>query len=251
MVTSEAPMTDSYIKIRDLRKTYMMGESQVNALAGVDLDIEANTFWAIMGPSGSGKSTILHLLGGLDRPTSGHLKVGDQVLEDLNENALALYRRETIGFIFQSFNLISSMTALDNVSFPMRFARISRKARRERAMELLTRVGLADRAYHRPTELSGGQQQRVAVARSLVNDPKLILADEPTGNLDTHSGLNIMKLLGELHQGGRTVIVVTHDPRMAHFSTNRVHLLDGHIVSEEQYEAANLAAMQMLESTNP
>ena len=242
-------MNDSFIQLRDLRKTYTMGESHVNALAGVDLDIPQNTFSALMGPSGSGKSTMLHLIGGLDRPSSGHIVVDGALLEELNENALALYRRHTIGFIFQSFNLISSMTALENVAFPMRFARISRKQRREKAMELLNRVGLADRAYHRPTELSGGQQQRVAVARALVNDPKLILADEPTGNLDTTSGLSIMHLLNELHQSGRTVVVVTHDRRMAHFATNRVYILDGRIVTQEEYKAALQAALQLAESS--
>jgi putative ABC transport system ATP-binding protein len=156
----------------------------------------------------------------------------------------------TVGFIFQSFNLIPTMTALENVAFPMRFARIPRRERHACAMELLQRVGLTDRAYHKPTELSGGQQQRVAIARALVNDPKLILADEPTGNLDSNSGLAIMHLLAELHQGGRTVIVVTHDPRMAHFATHRVFLLDGQIVSEEAYQAATIAALQMSESTS-
>jgi putative ABC transport system ATP-binding protein len=242
-------MSDAFIQIRDLRKIYTMGDAEVHALAGVDLDIAPNSFWALMGPSGSGKSTMLHLTGGLDRPTSGHITVDGRALEEMNENALALYRRLTVGFIFQSFNLISSMTALENVAFPMRFARISRKQRRDKAMDLLGRVGLAERAYHRPTELSGGQQQRVAVARALVNDPKLILADEPTGNLDTTSGLSIMHLLSELHHGGRTVVVVTHDPRMAHFATNRAFLLDGHIVSEDEYNAATSAALQMAESS--
>src|SRR5574341_167176 len=242
-------MSEPFITIRDLRKTYVMGDAAVHALAGIDLEIEQNTFWAVMGPSGSGKSTLLHLVGGLDRPTGGHLEVGGETLEALNENELALFRRHTVGFIFQAFNLIASMTALENVAFPMRFARVSRRNRRERALALLDRVGLADRAYHRPSELSGGQQQRVAIARALVNEPRLILADEPTGNLDTSSGLSIMHLLSDLHHGGRTVLVVTHDQRMTHFATNRVHLLDGRIVSEADYEAALEAAMHEAEST--
>ncbi len=241
-------MSEPFIKIRDLQKTYVMGDQTVHALAGVDLDVEENTFWAVMGPSGSGKSTLLHLAGGLDRPTAGHLEVAGQTLETLNENELALFRRLTVGFIFQAFNLIPSMTALENVAFPMRFARTSRRKRRARALELLDRVALADRAYHRPSELSGGQQQRVAIARALVNDPRLILADEPTGNLDTTSGLAIMHLLSDLHHSGKTVLVVTHDQRMTRFATHRVHLLDGRIVGEADYEAAIQAAIQEAES---
>jgi putative ABC transport system ATP-binding protein len=215
-----------------------MGRMALNALDGVDLDIAHQTFWVVMGPSGSGKSTLLHLLGGLDRPTAGHILVGEQSLEALDENALAVFRRRTVGFIFQSFNLIASMTALENVAFPLRFARIRRGERQARAMDLLGKVGLEDRAFHRPTELSGGQQQRVAIARALVNNPDLILADEPTGNLDSSSGFSIMQLLSELHKSGRTVVVVTHDTRIAHFSTNTVRLLDGRIVDEVAYNAA-------------
>jgi len=180
----------------------------------------------------------LHLIGGLDRPNTGSIQVGDHALETLDENALAVFRRKSVGFIFQSFNLISSMTALENVEFPMRFARLPRKIRRSRAAELLDRVGLADRAHHKPTELSGGQQQRVSIARALVNDPRLILADEPTGNLDTASGASVMELLSELHQSGRTVIVVTHDSRMTQFATNTVSLLDGKIVEESAINRA-------------
>lgn len=232
-------VSSPFITISELRKTYQMGRVAVHALAGVDLKINANTFWVVMGPSGSGKSTLLHLMGGLDRPTSGTIRIGEQQLESLDENALAVFRRRSVGFIFQSFNLIPSMTALENVAFPMRFARVPRRKRLERAMELLQRVGLEDRAHHRPTELSGGQQQRVAVARALVNDPPLILADEPTGNLDTASGFAIMQLLSDLHRAGRTVLVVTHDPRMLQFATNVIYLLDGKTVSQAEYEAAS------------
>ena len=230
IVELQAPQSDWFIGVRNLRKTYVMGRIAVHALAGVDLDVDAQSLLVIMGPSGSGKSTLLHLIGGLDRPTTGSIQVGEHALETLDENALAVFRRKSVGFIFQSFNLISSMTALENVEFPMRFARLPRKTRRSRAAELLDRVGLADRAHHKPTELSGGQQQRVSIARALVNDPRLILADEPTGNLDTASGASVMELLSELHQSGRTVIVVTHDSRMTQFATNTVSLLDGKIV---------------------
>ncbi|MDD5370338.1 MAG: ABC transporter ATP-binding protein [Anaerolineaceae bacterium] len=230
--------TSSFISVRNLRKSYRMGSNVVHALAGIDLDVTRGSLSVVMGPSGSGKSTLLHLFGGLDRPTSGQIRVNTQVLESLDENALALYRRKTVGFIFQSFNLVSSMTALENVAFPMRFAGFSGKQRRARAHELLKQVGLEKRAYHLPTELSGGQQQRVAIARALVNNPPLILADEPTGNLDTASGYSIMQLLAELHTSGRTVLVVTHDSRMARFATDFVRLLDGRIVSEEEYNQA-------------
>jgi putative ABC transport system ATP-binding protein len=161
-------------------------------------------------------------------------------MDEMDENALALFRRRTMGFVFQSFNLIASMTAWENVAFPMQFAGVSATQRRLRARQLLEQVGLGDRADHRPTELSGGQQQRVAIARALVNDPSLILTDEPTGNLDTTSGASIMQLLSDLHRSGRTVLVVTHDPRMTRFATNQIFLLDGHLVSEDMYRAANL-----------
>jgi putative ABC transport system ATP-binding protein len=224
------------IRARALHKRYQMGHTVVSAVAGVDLDVERGGFWAIMGPSGSGKSTLLHLLGGLDRPTSGQVEVAGQSLEKLDENALAVYRRRTVGFIFQSFNLIPSLTALENAAFPLRFARVSRRQRQARAHELLERVGLGDRVHHRPTELSGGEQQRVAVARALVNGPELILADEPTGNLDTSSGHSIMQLLAALHDGGRTVVVVTHDPRMQTYATNTTYMLDGRIVPAETFD---------------
>jgi putative ABC transport system ATP-binding protein len=238
----------TYIQIHDLRKSYVMGPVTVHALAGVDLEIDANTFWVVMGPSGSGKSTLLHLIGGLDRPTSGEIRVGQQSIDHLDENELAVFRRRSVGFIFQSFNLISSMTALENVEFPMRFAHVSRRKRRERAMALLQQVGLDDRAFHRPTELSGGQQQRVAIARALVNDPALILADEPTGNLDTTSGVSVMQLLSDLHRSGRTVIVVTHDERMTQFATHTVGLLDGKILNGR---GNRIAQSPMPSSGNP
>ena len=230
-------MSNPFIRITGLKKQFLMGRETVHALAGVDLEIERNSFTVIMGPSGSGKSTLLYIIGGLDRPTSGKVEVGGQSIDSLDENALAVYRRRTVGFMFQSFNLLPSMTALENVAFPMRFAGVSNDQRRKRALDLLTQVGLANRAYHKPTELSGGQQQRVAIARALVNNPQLIVGDEPTGNLDTHSGVSIMQTLAELHRAGRTIVVVTHDPRMARFATHTIRLLDGSIVTEEEYNA--------------
>ena len=237
-------MTQPFIRIRRLKKYYQMGGQTVRALDGVDLDVDAHTLTVVMGPSGSGKSTLLYLLGGLDRATSGEISVNNQNLEDMDENALALFRRRTMGFVFQSFNLIASMSALENVSFPMQFAGATNKRRTEQGRLLLDQVGLGNRAGHRPTELSGGQQQRVAIARALVNNPSLILADEPTGNLDTSSGAAIMQLLSDLHNSGRTVLVVTHDSRMIRFATHKLFLLDGRIVGEDEYQSATLQAIQ-------
>jgi len=245
MITTTSILTSSpangsapLIEVSGLRKSFSMGEMLVHALVDVDLMVKAGTFSTVMGPSGSGKSTLLYLLGGLDRSTAGKIMVAGHALDTMDENALASYRRKVVGFIFQSFNLITNLTAWENVAFPMRFAGIPGHVRKQRAYDLLERVGLADRRQHRPSELSGGQQQRVAIARALVNDPTLILADEPTGNLDTVSGQSIMELLSELHRDGRTVIVVTHDARMAGYATDQVFLLDGRTVSTEAYRAA-------------
>jgi putative ABC transport system ATP-binding protein len=231
-------MSETFIRMRGLKKHYQMGGTLVRALDGIDLDIPRGSFSVVMGPSGSGKSTLLYLLGGLDRPTSGEITFNDQRLDEMDENQLAAFRRRMVGFIFQSFNLIQSMNAAENVAFPMQFAGLPGKQRSLRARQALEQVRLSDRALHRPSELSGGQQQRVAIARSLVNDPLLILADEPTGNLDSTSGISIMELLSELHHAGRTVLVVTHDPRMVRFATQRIFLLDGLTVSEAAYQAA-------------
>jgi putative ABC transport system ATP-binding protein len=233
----------SFVQVRELTKIFQMGETKVTALGGIDLDIQPGSFTVIMGPSGSGKSTLLYLIGGLDWPTSGQIRIGNEEIEKMDENALALYRRNRVGFIFQSFNLIASMQAEENVAFPLRFSGIPPAARRSRSRSILDKVGLSDRITHKPTELSGGQQQRVAIARALINDPPLILADEPTGNLDSSSGFSIMQLLSELHRSGKTVIVVTHDARMLQFSTNTIYLLDGHTVTQQQYrEATELTA---------
>ena len=233
-------MPDIFIETSDLRKTYTMGETEVHALNGVDVAIPRGSFSVIMGPSGSGKSTLLYLIGGLDWPTSGSILVDGQEIEKMDENELADYRRNKLGFIFQSFNLISNMTAEANVSFPLRFSGVNKKERMARAEVLMERVGLKERIGHKPTELSGGQQQRVAVARSLINDPPLILADEPTGNLDSTSGQAIMVMLDELVKAGKTILVATHDKRMLNYATHKIFLLDGELVDEKRYFEASL-----------
>jgi len=215
-----------------------MGQEVVHALDGVSLSIEEGGFVTVMGPSGSGKSTLLYLLGGLDRPTAGGIRVRGQELTTLDENGLAAYRQREVGFVFQSFNLIPTMTALENVAFPMLFARVPPARRRERARHLLDAVGLADRTDHRPTELSGGQQQRVAIARSMANDPAIVLADEPTGNLDSRTGAEVMAVLARLNlEEGRTMVVVSHDAIVASFADRRIHLLDGRIINDARPQA--------------
>lgn len=238
-------MPEIFVRISNIYKDFIMGETTVRALAGINIDLERKSFTVLMGPSGSGKSTLLYLLGGLDRSSQGHIQVNDQILDELDENALAVYRRSTVGFIFQSFNLIANMTALQNVAFPMRFNHSTSKNRNLRAADVLKQVGLEDRIAHRPTELSGGQQQRVAIARSLINNPELILADEPTGNLDSTSGAAIMQLLSSLHREGKSVLVVTHDVRMKQFATHCLYLLDGKIVSEDEYNSASIIPVGM------
>jgi putative ABC transport system ATP-binding protein len=228
----------SYIRADDLSKYYEIGTVTVKALDQVELSLDRESLSVVMGPSGSGKSTLLHLLGGLDRPTSGDIRINEHHLNDMDENDLAIFRRETVGFVFQAFNLIQTFTALENVGFPMRFMNVPARERHERAMAVMEQVGIADRAAHKPAELSGGQQQRVAIARALVNDPDLILADEPTGNLDTASGLSIMETLAELNRDGKTVMVVTHDPRMSQYTDEIIYLLDGKIVSSAAYQDA-------------
>ncbi len=220
----------SIIRVSELRKIYDMDDDvQVTALAGINLEIEEGSFVTTMGPSGSGKSTLMHIVGGLDRPTSGTVEVGKYNVTTLDEQQLAVFRRQMIGFMFQSFNLIATMTALENVALPLRLSGIPKDERLERAYQLLCQVGLKDRLYHKPTQLSGGQQQRIAVARALANNPPVILADEPTGNLDTVSGANIMEMLEDLNKNGRTILIVTHDPRMTKYASKVIKMLDGHI----------------------
>ena len=223
-------MSDSFVSVRDLFKTYKMGSTEVHALNGVSLEIEPATFTVLMGPSGSGKSTLLNMIGGLDWPTSGSILVDGEQIDRMDENQLANYRRNKLGFIFQTFNLISTMTAEANIGFPLRFSGVKKSQRVERAKELMTQVGLEDRIGHKPTELSGGQQQRVAVARALVNDPPLILADEPTGNLDLKNSNEVMSILTKLNKDGRTIIMVTHNPEVTENCSRVIRLRDGRIM---------------------
>jgi putative ABC transport system ATP-binding protein len=221
-----------FIAVTGLRRYFMMGDTVVKALDGVDLTVEEGELLCLMGPSGSGKSTLLNQLGGLDSPDEGSIVVDGQEITTLDENGLAVYRQRKVGFVFQTFNLISTMTALQNVEYPMIFAGIPREERRRRAIRLLTELGLSDRMDHKPTELSGGQQQRVAMARGLVNQPAILLGDEPTGNLDTKMGEEILDLLSQFNKEGQTLILVTHDPRVSQYATRTIHMLDGRIVTQ-------------------
>jgi putative ABC transport system ATP-binding protein len=223
----------AHIAIDGLTKHYVLGHERVIALEQVNLAVEAGSMVAVMGPSGSGKSTLMNLLGLLDTPTAGSFRIGGQEVAGLSDAERSRYRRERIGFIFQSFNLLPRKTALDNVAVPLMYAGVARAERLRRARAILDQVGLSDRLTHRPVELSGGQQQRVAIARALVNEPALILADEPTGNLDSRTGREVLELLGQLHAAGRTLIVVTHDRAVAEHAQRIVTLVDGRIVSDE------------------
>jgi len=222
------------ISISNLRKIYQMGEAEVRALDGVDLKVEAGEYVAIMGPSGSGKSTLMNLIGCLDTPTSGEYILNGKRVSDLDDTELAEIRNHEIGFVFQTFNLLSRATALSNVELPLIYARISARERHRRAREALEKVGLDDRAKHQPNELSGGQRQRVALARALVNQPSILLADEPTGNLDSRTSAEMMELFNELNAAGNTMIVVTHEEDIAAHARRVVRLLDGKIVVDEK-----------------
>jgi putative ABC transport system ATP-binding protein len=221
---------DTVVRAVGLARRYKMGDTFVDALRGVDLELTRGEFVALVGPSGSGKSTVLNLIGGLDRPTSGEVWIDDTELSGSDEKMLTRHRRRHVGFVFQSFNLLPRLSAEENVALPLMFSGVPEKERRERARELLERVGLSARLTHRPTQLSGGEQQRVAIARALVGQPIILLADEPTGNLDTTTGVEIMRLLKELNQEhGLTLLVVTHDPEVAAFADRVVRLRDGQV----------------------
>jgi putative ABC transport system ATP-binding protein len=220
------------IQARDLRKTYHVGDQVVHALDGLDLDIRANEYVALMGPSGSGKSTLMNMLGCLDSPTSGSYMLNGQDVSRLEDDALAEIRNREIGFVFQTFNLLPRYTALENVALPMVYAGIPKAERQERAREVLTQVGLGDRMDHRPNELSGGQRQRVAVGRALVMRPSIILADEPTGNLDSATSEEVMELFGDIQKAGNTVILVTHEEDIAAYAHRTVRLRDGRVESD-------------------
>jgi putative ABC transport system ATP-binding protein len=220
------------IQTEDITKVYGMGNAQVRALDGVSLQIKENEFVAIMGPSGSGKSTMMNILGCLDRPTSGKYFLAGEDVSNLDKTQLAIIRNERIGFVFQSYNLLPRTTALENVMLPLLYSRnghLSEVEQKEKAIRTLKAVGLGDRLEHQPQELSGGQVQRVAIARALINDPVIILADEPTGNLDSKSGEEIIELLGELHQNGSTIVMVTHEEEIAAHAQRIIHFLDGRV----------------------
>ena len=234
--TGDTPTPDTVILTHHLAREYQMGAEVVHALRGVDIQIKKNEFVACMGPSGSGKSTLMNLIGCLDTPTSGEYWLNGQKVSDLSDDELARIRNKEIGFVFQTFNLLPRADALHNVELPLIYAGLSSRNRRERAAQALERVGLGDRMDHRPNELSGGQRQRVAIARALVNQPSILLADEPTGNLDSATGNEIMALFHELHDSGQTIVLVTHEHDIAAHARRQIHLLDGKIERDERTE---------------
>ncbi len=225
-------MSKIVVELDNVTKTYDLGKVKVKALRGVNLKVKLGEFLIIMGASGSGKSTCMNMIGCLDIPTSGRVLLDGIDISTLSESELALIRGKKIGFVFQQFNLIPSMTALENVELPMIFQGVDKKVRRDRAVKLLTQVGLGRRLEHKPNELSGGERQRVAIARALANNPSLILADEPTGNLDSKAGKEVMKILTDLHKEGKTIVMVTHDPSLINYADRIVHIKDGIILKD-------------------
>jgi putative ABC transport system ATP-binding protein len=226
--------TPDIIRIQKIQKDYVLGSETVHALRGVDLLVARNEYIAIMGPSGSGKSTLMNVIGCLDTPSAGEYWLNGQPVSKLTDDELAHIRNREIGFVFQTFNLLPRATALHNVELPLIYAGVSAKVRKEKAIAMLERVGLGDRMHHRPTELSGGQRQRVAIARALINEPALLLADEPTGNLDSQTGIEIMTLFDNLHDEGQTIVLVTHEHDIAEHAHRRVVLRDGQIEQDER-----------------
>jgi putative ABC transport system ATP-binding protein len=225
------------IETRDLWKSYTMGDEEIHALRGVSIEIQRGEYVAIMGPSGSGKSTLMNLIGCLDTPTKGSYLLNDKEVASMNDDELARIRNEEIGFVFQTFNLLPRATALHNVELPLVYAGVSGKARQDRAKLALEKVELTSRASHRPNELSGGQRQRVAIARALVNNPSILLADEPTGNLDSKTGTEIMALFARLHEGGNTIILVTHEPDIAAYAHRVINIRDGQVEKDAKRAA--------------
>lgn len=230
-------MPESIIRLENVWKTYQMDKIELIALKDIDLTVNKGSFVSIMGPSGSGKSTLLNMISCLDVPTRGKVFLQDQDISRLSENELAQLRGKTIGFVFQEFNLLSHLTALENVMLPMIFQGVPQRERRKKAEDILSSLGLRDRIMHQPTELSGGERQRVAIARAFANDPELVIADEPTGNLDSTTGKKIMEVLTEFHQReGKTIVVVTHDPNIASYSKEIIHIKDGQILANHHRE---------------
>ena len=225
------------IHLQDIRKNYYLGKQVIEVLKGISLDILKNEYVALMGPSGSGKSTLMNILGCLDTPTEGSYVLNGQDVSRMSDNDLAEVRNKEIGFVFQQFNLLPRLTAVENVALPLVYAGMPKKQRLEKAMLVLENVSLADRSHHRPNEMSGGQNQRVAIARALVNDPSIILADEPTGNLDTKTSYEIMEIFGKIHSAGNTVVLVTHEEDIANHAHRIIRLLDGVLESDKRREA--------------
>ena len=240
------PETDVLIRTEDLWKTYEMGSNEVHALQGVTFEIRRNEYVAIMGPSGSGKSTLMNLIGCLDTPSKGNYWLNGKLVSEMNDDELAHIRNKEIGFVFQTFNLLARATALHNVELPLIYSRVSSKERNERARQSLAMVELADRMDHKPNELSGGQRQRVAIARALVNNPSIILADEPTGNLDSATGEEIMKLFDKLHGQGNTIILVTHERDIAVYAHRVISIRDGKIAGDERTAPAGARVTKMV-----
>jgi putative ABC transport system ATP-binding protein len=228
------------VELRNVSKIYHLGGEEIRALDDVSFDIERGEFISIIGPSGSGKSTLMHIIGCLDSPTKGTIKLDDVMIQDASPRQLAALRNQKIGFVLQSFNLLPKLNVLQNVELPMIYGGVGSKERRERSMETLVMVGLENRSKHRPSQLSGGQQQRVAIARALVNNPKIIFADEPTGNLDSHTGEAILSVFRNLSQEGRTIVLVTHDPEIAAVTPRRIEIRDGKISEKVDPKLAGL-----------